>query len=119
MTLSLSDVYGVQRSDMVRAHACGAHAPGHFFVHGQAEWNTMIDLDHITQEQADSAPVTVSVARKIKPGREHDYGAWIKGVSIDAAKYPGHPRLPRHSSQSEFKPGRQGRVRVDLSVRQL
>lgn len=50
----------------------------------------MIDLDHITQEQAASSPVTVSVARKIKPGREHDYEAWIKGVSIDAAKYPGH-----------------------------
>jgi len=99
MTLSLSDVYGVQRSDMVRSPACGWHAPGAFFVHGQAAWNTMIDLDHITKEQADSAPVTVSVARKIKPGRAHDYEAWIKGVSIDAAKYPGHQEHQRHSSQ--------------------
>jgi len=50
----------------------------------------MIDIDHITTGQAASAPVTVSVARKIKLGREHDYEDWIKGVSIDAAKFPGH-----------------------------
>lgn len=35
-------------------------------------------------------PVTVSVARKIKPEREADYEAWIKGVTAAAATYRGH-----------------------------
>lgn len=36
------------------------------------------------------APVTVSVSRKVLPGQEQAYEAWIKGVSAEAAKYPGH-----------------------------
>jgi len=60
------------------------------FSNGLSKKYTMTDIDHITTEQDASAPVTVSVARKILPGREQDYEDWIKGVSIDAAKYPGH-----------------------------
>lgn len=34
--------------------------------------------------------VTVSIARKVTPGREADYEAWIKGISGVAATFPGH-----------------------------
>jgi len=37
-----------------------------------------------------SEPVTVSVARRILPGREQDYEDWVKGVSTVAAQFPGH-----------------------------
>lgn len=35
-------------------------------------------------------PVTVSIARRIRPGREADYEAWISGVTTVAAGYPGY-----------------------------
>ena len=42
-------------------------------------------------ESADqSGPVTISVARQIVPGREKDYEDWLKAVTADAMKYPGH-----------------------------
>ncbi|MEZ5840125.1 MAG: antibiotic biosynthesis monooxygenase [Hyphomicrobiales bacterium] len=38
----------------------------------------------------DEGPVTVSIARRVKPGHEREYEAWISGVSRAAAKFPGH-----------------------------
>ena len=38
----------------------------------------------------DGGPVTVSVSRRIKPGREADYEAWVHGVVAEASKFPGH-----------------------------
>jgi antibiotic biosynthesis monooxygenase (ABM) superfamily enzyme len=35
-------------------------------------------------------PVTVVVSRRVKPGREADYEAWIKGVTDAALTFPGH-----------------------------
>ncbi len=35
-------------------------------------------------------PVTVSVSRKVVPGREQDYEAWVRGISALAASFPGH-----------------------------
>ncbi|MCW2309110.1 antibiotic biosynthesis monooxygenase [Rhodobium gokarnense] len=38
-------------------------------------------------------PVTVSVARKVLPGREAAYEEWIKGISAAASSFPGHMGL--------------------------
>ncbi|MCB2101933.1 MAG: antibiotic biosynthesis monooxygenase [Rhodobacterales bacterium] len=35
-------------------------------------------------------PVTVSIARKVRPGREADYEAWVKGITATASVFPGH-----------------------------
>ena len=35
-------------------------------------------------------PVTVSVLRKVVPGREQDYEKWVSGISSVAAGFPGH-----------------------------
>ncbi len=39
---------------------------------------------------ADDQPVTVSVSRRVKPGKEKDYENWLGGISQAGAKYPGH-----------------------------
>ncbi len=41
-------------------------------------------------EPGQEGPVTVSISRKVKPGREADYEAWISGVIDAASEYPGH-----------------------------
>jgi len=35
-------------------------------------------------------PVTVVVSRRVRPGREADYEAWLTGVVKEAAKFHGH-----------------------------
>ncbi len=42
------------------------------------------------QQNSDDGPITVSVSRKTKPGMEKAYEEWIHGISLVAAKYPGH-----------------------------
>jgi antibiotic biosynthesis monooxygenase (ABM) superfamily enzyme len=37
-----------------------------------------------------NGPVTISLARKVVSGREADYEAWLKSVSVEALKFPGH-----------------------------
>jgi len=37
-----------------------------------------------------TGPVTISIARKIVSGREAEYEAWLRGVSAEALKFPGH-----------------------------
>ncbi len=41
-------------------------------------------------EPGQEGPVTVSISRKAKPGREAEYEAWISGVIDAASEYPGH-----------------------------
>jgi uncharacterized protein len=36
------------------------------------------------------APVTVAVSRHVVPGREADFAEWARGISADAARFPGH-----------------------------
>jgi uncharacterized protein len=37
-----------------------------------------------------SQPVTVLVRRVIKPGREQDFEAWMRGTTADLSKFPGY-----------------------------
>lgn len=47
-------------------------------------------------------PVTVVVSRRVKPGKEPDYEAWIKEVTGIALAYPGHLGM------NVFRPQRAG-----------
>ncbi|CAA7627664.1 conserved hypothetical protein [Candidatus Terasakiella magnetica] len=42
------------------------------------------------QETETGGPVTVSIARRVKPGREADYEAWILGVTTEVSAWPGY-----------------------------
>lgn len=35
-------------------------------------------------------PITVAVSRHVIPGREAAFAEWVKGISADAARFPGH-----------------------------
>ncbi|MFA7429620.1 MAG: antibiotic biosynthesis monooxygenase [Rhodospirillaceae bacterium] len=41
-------------------------------------------------QAGEEGPVTVSLARRVRPGREADYEAWISGVIAEAGNFPGH-----------------------------
>lgn len=45
--------------------------------------------DYVTQAGSEG-PVTVTLSRRVKPGREADYEAWISGVIDTARNFPGH-----------------------------
>lgn len=38
----------------------------------------------------EEGPVTVSVLRRVRPGREADYEAWVRDVTHMASRFPGH-----------------------------
>lgn len=38
----------------------------------------------------EGGPVTVSVARRVRPGREADYENWVHGICGAAREFPGH-----------------------------
>ncbi|RAU22343.1 antibiotic biosynthesis monooxygenase [Paramagnetospirillum kuznetsovii] len=38
----------------------------------------------------EEGPVTVSIARRIKPGCERDYEAWVSGITTEASSWPGY-----------------------------
>lgn len=40
--------------------------------------------------EQNQAPVTVSIARQIRPGREKDYEDWVSGVTAAASAWPGY-----------------------------
>lgn len=44
----------------------------------------------IFAEAGQEGPVTVSLARRVRPGREAEYEAWISGVVTEADRFPGH-----------------------------
>lgn len=39
---------------------------------------------------AQSGPVTVSLSRRVVPGKEADYEAWLRGITAEAVTFPGH-----------------------------
>ena len=41
-------------------------------------------------EPESTGPVTVSIARRVVPGREADYEEWLKGITADALLFTGH-----------------------------
>ena len=43
-----------------------------------------------TVEPGHEGPVTVSISRKVAPGREADYETWLHGIIEAASDFPGH-----------------------------
>lgn len=43
-----------------------------------------------TVEPGQEGPVTVSVSRRISPGREAEYEAWVRAIVEVASDFPGH-----------------------------
>ncbi|QQM28899.1 antibiotic biosynthesis monooxygenase [Martelella lutilitoris] len=41
-------------------------------------------------EPGEEGPVTVQVSRRVRPGREADYEAWLHGIVEAAKDFPGH-----------------------------
>ena len=50
----------------------------------------MNDTSGVSSQQTHADSVTVSVARRVKPGREADYEQWVKGITAEALNFPGH-----------------------------
>jgi antibiotic biosynthesis monooxygenase (ABM) superfamily enzyme len=44
----------------------------------------------MSDNNQDSGPVTISISRKVVPGREVDYETWVQGITAQALKFPGH-----------------------------
>lgn len=38
----------------------------------------------------ESGPVTISISRRVVPGRENEYEAWVQGITAQAIQFPGH-----------------------------
>ncbi|TDG14044.1 antibiotic biosynthesis monooxygenase [Seongchinamella unica] len=41
-------------------------------------------------QQEDSGPVTISIVRRVLPGRERDYEQWVRAITAEAVGFPGH-----------------------------
>lgn len=54
----------------------------------------------------DQDPVTLTVSRRVKRGREADYEAWLKGINQAAASFPGFRGVniirPSNQAQGEY-----------------
>lgn len=46
-------------------------------------------------------PVTVSVSRRVTPGREQDYEAWVHGIAAAASAFPGHQGVNVHRPSAQ------------------
>lgn len=44
----------------------------------------------MSDSEQDTGPVTISISRRVVPGREADYEAWVQGITAQAIKFPGH-----------------------------
>ncbi len=44
----------------------------------------------MNEQGDDSGPVTISISRRVVPGREADYEAWVQGITARAITFPGH-----------------------------
>ena len=44
-------------------------------------------MNHPNEE---TGPVTISISRRVIPGMEAEYEAWVKGITAEAVKFPGH-----------------------------
>lgn len=38
----------------------------------------------------EEGPVTVSISRRVRPGRERDYETWLRGITRAASRFAGH-----------------------------
>lgn len=57
------------------------------------EEKTMTNVHAITHpdpSDSSSGPVTVSLSRRVVPGREADYEAWLRGITAEAVTFRGH-----------------------------
>ena len=52
----------------------------------------MTDMS-VPHSTAANEPVTVSVSRRVQPGREADFEEWLRGISAAAAKFDGQQGL--------------------------
>ncbi|MGB0204984.1 MAG: antibiotic biosynthesis monooxygenase [Neptuniibacter sp.] len=52
--------------------------------------NVSDDAKNTVCNPGDEGTITVSISRKVKPGRETEYEEWISGVIHAAASYKGH-----------------------------
>ncbi len=64
----------------------------------------------MTLENQDSGPVTTSISRRVVAGRESDYEHWVKGITAEALRFPGHmgvnlirPKPPSREYVSIFR----------------
>jgi len=44
----------------------------------------------VTGQTETTGPVTTSISRRVVPGREADYEAWVQSISAQGVKFPGH-----------------------------
>ena len=44
----------------------------------------------MSDKSEDYGPVTISISRRIVPGRQDDYEAWVQGITAQAIKFLGH-----------------------------
>lgn len=44
----------------------------------------------LSSSNDESGPVTISISRRVVPGRENDYEAWVQGITAEAVKFAGH-----------------------------
>ena len=49
----------------------------------------MSEAAQISEGSAEG-PVTVVISRKVRPGKEAEFEAWLHGVCGDALRFPGH-----------------------------
>ena len=42
------------------------------------------------EQQGATGPVTISIVRRVLPGREPDYEEWVRGITEQALTFPGH-----------------------------
>ena len=59
----------------------------------------------VEAQPGEEGPVTVSIARKVRPGREANYDKWVSDIVAAAATYPGHlgASVLRPSPQTDGK----------------
>ena len=44
----------------------------------------------MNKDSENTGPITISISRKVIPGKETDYEAWVQGITAEAVKFPGH-----------------------------
>ena len=58
------------------------------------------------KQETNQEPITVIISRRIKPGHERDFEAWLVGVTQEAHNFPGYPGAnvirPSNRKQPEF-----------------
>lgn len=63
---------------------------------------------HAHVSDSGSGPVTTSIVRKVLPGRDSDYEAWLTGITAEAVEFPGHMGV------NILRPGKDSRRYVSI-----